>query len=175
MTTVFSVLAGFVHFFRTPETINEVYASYDSLTAEDVRHYANKYFVDSQRGILTLSADESMPGIDGMASVDELVTAAGMAGANEEAVVDSEEIALLVPDVADAVPVSFVANPSPTSPLVDIAFLVHAGAGFDPEGKKGLAALTAALLTDGGSEAKTIEEINDAMYPLASGFRAGCQ
>ncbi len=167
-----SVLAGFVHFFRTPETINEVYASYDALTAEDVRHYANKYFIDSQRGILTLSTDESMPGIDGMASVDERVAAAGMADVSEEAVVDSQEIALLVPDVADAVPVSFVANPSSTSPLVDIAFLVHAGAGFDPEGKKGLAALTAALLTDGGSEAKTIEEINDAMYPLASGFGA---
>jgi zinc protease len=171
-SSIGSVLAGFVHFFRTPETINEVYASYDSLTAEDVRHYANKYFVDSQRGILTLSADESMPGIDGMASVDELVAAAGMADANEEVVVGSEEIALLVPDVATAVPVSFVAKPSSTSPLVDIAFLVHAGAGFDPEGKKGLAALTAALLTDGGSEAKTIEEINDAMYPLASGFGA---
>jgi zinc protease len=171
-SSIGSVLAGFVHFFRTPETINEVYASYDSLTAEDVRHYANKYFVDSQRGILTLSADESMPGIDGMASVDELVAAAGMADASEEAVVGSEEIALLVPDVATAVPVSFVAKPSSTSPLVDIAFLVHAGAGFDPEGKKGLAALTAALLTDGGSEAKTIEEINDAMYPLASGFGA---
>ncbi len=171
-SSIGSVLAGFVHFFRTPETINEVYASYDSLTAEDVRHYANKYFVDSQRGILTLSADESMPGIDGMASVDELVAVAGMADASEEAVVGSEEIALLVPDVATAVPVSFVAKPSSTSPLVNIAFLVHAGAGFDPEGKKGLAALTAALLTDGGSEAKTIEEINDAMYPLASGFGA---
>ncbi|MCH8117263.1 MAG: insulinase family protein [Proteobacteria bacterium] len=167
-----SVLAGFVHFFRTPETINDVYASYEALTAEDVRKYANKYFVDSQRGILTLSVDESMPGIDGTASVDELVAAAGMADASEETVVDSEEIALLVPDVATAIPVSFIANPSSTSPLVDIAFLFHVGAGFDPEGRKGLAALTAALITDGGSEAKSIGEINDAMYPLASEFGA---
>ena len=37
-------------------------------------------------------------------------------------------------------------------------------------GNKGLAALTAALLTDGGSEAMTIEAINDAMYPIASAF-----
>ena len=49
---------------------------------------------------------------------------------------------------------------------------MHAGAGFDPEGKKGLAALTAAMLTDGGSEAMTIEQINEAMYPIASGFGA---
>jgi zinc protease len=171
-----AVLARFVQFARTPETINQVYATYDSLTAEDIRHYANRYFVDSSRVMFTLSNDAAMPGIDGTASVDERVAATGMVttGTGQEAEATDDEVVLPVPDVAagEAVPVQFVTRPSSSSPLVDVAFLVHTGAGFDPEGKKGLATLTAAMLADGGSEAKTIEEINAAMYPIASGFDA---
>ncbi len=167
------ILARYVQFFRTPETMNEVFASYDSLTAEDLRDAANRYFTDSSRAMLTLSADADMAGIDGMTSVDELVAAAGMAESAPVAVVTGEE-ELPMPAVAaaDAAPVSFITNPSVSSPLVDVTFLVHVGAGFDPEGKKGLAAMTAAMLTEGGSEAKTIEQINVAMYPIAAGFGA---
>ena len=79
---------------------------------------------------------------------------------------------LSVEKPSEATPVSFITKPSASSPLVDVAFLVHAGAGFDPDGKKGLATLTAAMLTDGGSEAKSIQAINAAMYPIAAGFSA---
>ena len=167
-----SNLASYVQFFRNPETINEVYATYDSLTATDLRSVANKYFVDDSRVTFTLSSDESMPGIDGMSSVDELVAAAGMAEASEAEVVVAEEAVLSVEKPSEATPVSFITKPSASSPLVDVAFLVHAGAGFDPDGKKGLATLTAAMLTDGGSEAKSIQAINAAMYPIAAGFSA---
>ncbi len=165
-------LASYVQFFRTPETINEVYATYDSISAEDIRNAANKFFVDDSRVTFTLSSDESMPGVDGMTSVDELVAAAGMAETSEAIVAMTDAVELTVPEVAVATPVSFINKPSASSPLVDVAFLVHAGAGFDPGGKKGLATLTAAMLTDGGSEARTIDEINEAMYPIASGFNA---
>ena len=168
------MLASFVHYERTPEIINDVYRSYDALTSEDVRTIANKYFVDDSRVTFTLSNDESMEGIDGMTSLDELVAAAGMAEAAPAAVATEDAVDLPVPDVApeEATPVSFVAKPSASSPLVDVSFIIHAGAGFDPEGKKGLATLTAAMLTDGGSEAKSIDEINKAMFPMASGFNA---
>ncbi len=167
------VLASFVQFFRTPETMNEVFVSYDSLTAEDLRDAANKYFTDSSRAMLTLSADGAMDGIDGMTSVDDLVAAAGMADSAPAAVV-AEARTLPTPSVAaaDAAPVSFITQPSTSSPLVDVTFLVHVGAGFDPDGKEGLAAMTAALLTEGGSEAMSIEQINAAMYPIAAGFGA---
>ena len=169
-----SMLASYVHYDRTPEIINDAYNTYDSLTAEDVRHYANTYFVDDSRVTFTLSSDESMAAIDGMTSVDELVAAAGMVEVSEVMAEAADEVSLPAADVAaeDATPVSFIARPSTSSPLVDVAFLVHAGAGFDPGGKKGLATLTAALLTDGGSQAKTIEQINEAMYPIAAGFDA---
>ncbi|MDX1498693.1 MAG: insulinase family protein [Woeseiaceae bacterium] len=170
-----SVLARFVHFERTPETINQVFATYDTLTAEDIRHYANEYFKDDSRVTFTLSSDPAMPGIDGMASVDERVAEIGMLAADASgSAEEGDEVTLPVPDAdpAAATPVEFVAQPSATSPLVDVAFVFHTGAAFDPAGKKGLATLTAAMLTDAGSEAKTIEEINAAMYPIASGFNA---
>ena len=169
-----AMLAGFVHYDRNPEIINDLYNSYDALTAEDVREIANEYFFDDSRVTFTLSSDESMEGIDGMTSLDELVAAAGMVGAVEIVAESTDEVVLAIPDVAaeEATPVSFVAQPSASSPLVDVSFIIHSGAGFDPEGRKGLAALTAALISDGGSEAKTIDEINEAMFPMASGFNA---
>jgi len=167
-----SMLARFVHFSRTPETINEVYATYDSLTSADVRATANRYFVDSQRITYTLSNDETMAGVDGTTSVDEVVAAAGMAEASAEMVAAESAPALTVAKSGDPAAVSFVTNQSATSPLIEVAFIVHTGAGFDPEGKKGLAAMTAAMVSDGGSEALTIEQINESMYPIASGFDA---
>jgi len=95
-----------------------------------------------------------------------------MAAASKADVVVAEAAVLSVEKPIEATPVSFITKPSATSPLVDVAFLVHVGAGFDPRGKKGLATLTAAMLTDGGSEAKSIQEINAAMYPIAAGFNA---
>ena len=169
-----ATLARFVQFFRTPETINEVYRSYDSLAAEDIRRFANMYFGDASRVMLTMSTEDSMPGIDSSALVDRLVADIGMADAETSAASPADEIMLPVPDIAaaDARPVAFVTRPSSRSSLVDVAFLVRTGAAHDPPGKKGLATLTAAMLTDGGSEAKSIEQINAAMYPIASGFEA---
>lgn len=166
------MLAGYVHFSRTPETVNEVYRTYDSLTAEDLRDAANKYFVGSQRVTVTLSNDESVAGIDGTASIDKLVAAAGMSNAPTEPAVAKPLTELTVPKDDGPAAVSFVTDQSTTSPLIDIAFIIHTGAGFDPHGKKGIAALTAAMVSDGGSEAMTIEEINAEMYPLAAGFHA---
>ena len=171
-TGIAEMLARVVHFSRTPETINQVYETYASLSASDVRYMANKYFVDSQRVTFTLSNDAGIEGIDGKASVDALVVTAGMA----EGPASAAEAATVteLPDVstADSVAVQFMTSPSATSPLVDVAFLINTGAGFDPDGKKGLAALTAAMVSDGGSEALSIEQINEAMYPIASGFGA---
>ena len=169
-----SILASFAHFDRDIEIINQVYETYDSLTSEDVRAVANRYFVDDSRVTFTLSSDESMPGIDGKTSLDELVAAAGMADAPPPEAAPTEGLALPAADLVDGdmTEVAFVANPSASSPLVDVSFLIHAGAALDPEGKHGLAAITAAMIAQGGSQAKTIDEINAAMFPMAAGFNA---
>ncbi len=55
-------------------------------------------------------------------------------------------------------------------PLITFRFLFMAGAAQDPEGKEGVAALTAAMLAQGGSRNLTYNKIVAAMYPLATSF-----
>jgi zinc protease len=56
------------------------------------------------------------------------------------------------------------------SPLISFRILFMTGSAADPKGKDGLASLTAAMLAEGGSRAKTYAEITDAMYPMATSF-----
>lgn len=167
-----STLASFVQFERTPETINTLYRSYDALTPEAILEVANRYFVDDGRVIVTLSNDEAISGIDGMASIDDLVRPLSAAPAEQLADTAPAIASRAVASTDIAVPVEIVAQPAAGSPLIDVSILVHSGAAMDPPGKKGLAALTAAMLTDAGSEDFSIQEINAAMYPIASGFSA---
>jgi zinc protease len=172
-----AVLASFVEFERTPETINEVYRSYDALTTEDIRHYANQYFTDAGMVTVTLSNGETLAGIDGHAPLDALLATHDMAEPDDTqsttvAAISGPDLAAMQRAGANSEPVSIVAMHSESSPLVNVAFLVHAGAGMDPAAKKGLAALTAAMVSDAGSVAYSIQQINDAMYPMASSFDA---
>ena len=54
------------------------------------------------------------------------------------------------------------------SPLVTFRILFNTGAASDPAGKEGVAALTAAMLAEGGTRARTYNEIVEAMYPMAT-------
>ena len=48
-------LAIYIGLRRTPETINKLFSLYDSITPEDIRDAAAKYFVDRHRTIVTLT------------------------------------------------------------------------------------------------------------------------
>ncbi len=171
-----AMLARYVHFRRTPETVNEMYRSIDALTPEDLRDAANRYFVDSTRIAVSLSNEDELAGTGESYLLDALVAEAGMGGQSSAADPAHEAAAgqslALQPAQANSMPVSIVAQQSLSSPLVDVSIIVHAGAGMDPDNKKGLASMTAAMITDGGSSSHTIQEINAAMYPIASGFHA---
>jgi len=56
------------------------------------------------------------------------------------------------------------------SPLVTFRLQLMSGAAADPKGKEGVAALTAAMLAQGGSRTMTYEQIVEAMYPIATSF-----
>jgi zinc protease len=58
------------------------------------------------------------------------------------------------------------------SPLVNFRLLFKTGAADDPEGKEGVASLTAALLAKGGSRAFSYDQILEAFYPMATSFDA---
>ena len=61
---------------------------------------------------------------------------------------------------------------SPGNPLVSFRFVFHAGSSDDPAGKEGLAALTALMLSQGGTEELSLTEVMEALYPMAAGFVA---
>ena len=144
-------LASFVRFERTPETINELYRSYEAVTAEDIVRLANLYFVDAGRTIGVIAEGDALAGLaEGAPSVDAMVADIRNASADFR----------------------LVERRSESSPLVDVSFVFRAGAALDPPGKKGLASLTAMMVTDGGSADRSIDQINEAMYPMAAGFGA---
>src|SRR5688572_5604026 len=57
-----------------------------------------------------------------------------------------------------------------SAPLISFRILFMAGAASDPKGKDGVAAMTAAMLSQGGSRTMTYEQIVEAMYPMATSF-----
>lgn len=74
---------------------------------------------------------------------------------------------VLTAAVAVAQPVQTLGRPS-ESPLVSIRILFETGAAADPDGKEGVAALTASMLAQGGSQQYTYNEIVEAMFPMAT-------
>lgn len=58
-----------------------------------------------------------------------------------------------------------------TSPLVSFRIVFLTGAASDPEGKQGLAHLTAAMLAQGGTRGRSYQQILDEMFPMATAVR----
>src|SRR5437870_11458558 len=59
-----------------------------------------------------------------------------------------------------------------TPPLVTFRILFMTGSAFDPPGKEGVAALTAAMLAEGGTRSMSYDQIVQALYPMASSVNA---
>ena len=142
-------LAGIVQFERTPETINKLYRTYDALTPTDLRAVADAYLTDNARVLVSLSNDETME-----------------AAENALRGLDREVASISSSPGAE---VAMVKQPG-SSDLIDVSFLFNVGPALDPDDKKGLAALTAMMLTEGGTRAMTIDELNKAFFPMAAGF-----
>ena len=140
-------IVSYVARTRDPETLNRVYQLYDQVTAENVKAMANKYFTDNGLVVVTLGHGEMAPEASESGSVDAFATA----------------------DAMDAPKIESVLMQS-SSPIVNFRFLFNVGAALDPEGKEGLANLTAAMVTDAGSQAMKYADIQKALFPMAAGF-----
>jgi zinc protease len=75
----------------------------------------------------------------------------------------------------EARPASTTFLPSQSSPLVAVRFVFRVGSQHDPRGKEGLAALTAAMVGEGGTKELTYEQLLKKFYPMASGLSAACR
>ncbi len=147
--SIASTLASYMHFERDPEVINQLYQSADSISAEDIKAVANQYFTDASRTTLTMSDLAEIEGFSQEVKLDELV-------AKHNQPVTEYGFNIL--------------DKTNDSPLVDVNFLFYTGAAADPKNKKGLAALTANMIAQGGSQSRSYKDINKAMYPIAGSF-----
>ncbi len=147
------LLARFVRLRRSYGTINTYYRLIDALTPADLLAAAKTYLTDANLVMTTLSKD-AMP-----EAIGTLAPLATFAPASREATASGPEPAV-------------VTQPSPL-PRVEVKFLFAAGSAHDPAGKEGLAALTARMIADGGSQDLPIDEIRKALFPVAASFDAG--
>ena len=53
------------------------------------------------------------------------------------------------------------------APLVTVRLVFRTGSASDPKGKEGLAALTAAMLAEGGTQRMSYDQVVEALYPMA--------
>ncbi|MCA1594778.1 MAG: insulinase family protein, partial [Acidobacteria bacterium] len=66
-------------------------------------------------------------------------------------------------------PIASVLLPN-RSPLVTFRILLMTGSAMDPNGKEGVASLTASLIAEGGTRQLSYEQLLEAMYPMATSF-----
>ncbi|HVR41039.1 MAG TPA: pitrilysin family protein [Thermoanaerobaculia bacterium] len=145
--TIAETLASYVHFERSYDTINKYYRELAKVTPDVIQATAQKYFADKNVVVTTLS-QEAFP--EGMTKTPSLATfAAPAAGAGGN--------------------IRFVTQKS-VVPNVMVKLLFTAGSANDPKGKEGLAQLAASMITEAGSKAMRIDEINKALYPMAGSF-----
>ena len=146
-----SAVAAFAHFERSYDTINKYYRALASVTPASIEKAAEKYFTDKNLVVTTLS-QQPMP--ETMSKLPALATfaAPSMTSAAEEKPA-----------------IRFVTQKS-VLPNVMFKLLFTAGSAADPKGKEGLAALSAQMITEAGSKALRIDEINKVLYPMAGAF-----
>ncbi len=137
-------LVHYVAMTREVEAINRVYSQYDALTPADIQHYANQYFTDRRLVVTTLSHEPLTDEASRAGSVDRIAEAGGA---------ELETVLLKT-----------------SSPIINFRVLFNVGALHDPQGKEGLANLTAAVLAGSGSKEMTYEQIQEAFFPMAAGF-----
>src|SRR5262249_20855347 len=65
--------------------------------------------------------------------------------------------------------------PSPSSPLVALRLVFRVGSQDDPPGKEGLAALTAAMVAEGGTKELTYDQVLERFYPMSASLEGACR
>lgn len=184
-------VASFAQYERDFDTLNRYFAALERLTAEETRQVADAIFADRLRNAVSIAGADALPGADAFRGTDAAVAVAretasadaSEGGAAQEPAAEPrkrrlsrvETQSLAAARAFDIETVRLVAPvvELPTgSPLVDVSIVFAAGAAVDPPGKKGLAALTAALLSQGGSATRTFEQVQQATYPLAASLVA---
>ncbi|HYG69846.1 MAG TPA: pitrilysin family protein [Anaeromyxobacteraceae bacterium] len=143
-----SIVARFAHFERSYRTVNDLFRVVDTLGPQDLLAAARTWFRDEGLVVTTLSKEPLPAGID-----------------------KAPALASFEPKPADTADLPVLVQKSPL-PQINVKLLFEAGSARDPEGKEGLAALTADMIADAGSRAMRVDEIQKALHPIAGSFEA---
>ena len=138
-------LASFVHYQRSYGTLNQYYRLVDSLSPSDLLAAARQYLVDDGMVVTTLSNQAMAPAVAVLPKLDSFAAPAGVA--KFDVLVQKSSL-----------------------PQIRFKLLFAAGSAHDPQGKEGLAALTAMMVASSGSSERKIDEVNKALFPLAGSF-----
>jgi zinc protease len=170
---VASVLSAYTSYRRSYQTVNNYYRTLDSLTFQDLAATARKYFTDRGLIVTTLSK-EPLPAAIEKAPLLASLRPQGSSGGAGAAKIEppAAQPAPAGPLPSGQLDAAQVVLQKSASPLINIKLLFNAGSAHDPAGKEGLAALTAAMLTDAGSATLTIDQIEKLLYPMAGSFAA---
>jgi len=145
--SIAATVARFAVFERSFQTVNRLFRTAGSLRPDDLLAAARTWFGDAGLVVTTLSKEPLPAGIEKAPALEALAPRA----------------------VPADVPVVTVAS---RLPVVTVKLLFEAGSARDPKDKAGLAALAADMLVAAGSRTMRIDEIKQALHPLAATFDA---
>ena len=135
-SNVSNVLARIVAITEDVTAVDEMFATLDAVTPEDVQRAA-QHFLRPERCTVAVVHSAGEP------------LASASAGAQTP-----------------------VLMPVPQDPNVAFKLWFQVGSQDDPRGKEGLAALTAAMVSDAGTERQAYDEILAKLFPLAAAYWA---
>ena len=147
--TIANILANWAQYERSYDTVNKYYRALNAVTPDSIQAAARKYVTDANLVVTTLSKDPMPETMAKQPSITALAPAASStsAGANLKLITQKSVL-----------------------PNIMFKLLFTTGSANDPKGKEGLAALSASMITEAGSKAMRIDEINKSLFPIAGGF-----
>jgi zinc protease len=194
-------LGTYLELTGDPQALNQMYATYARVTPEDVQRVSGKYFDKTNRSVVTLSSEEKTassslvpthrvgtaprtlrvpePAVE-VATADsatgqdaERPDVRSHAERGNEGVMRLAAFRRAAKDGKESSAPEVVHLPT-NSTHVALRFTVRAGSQCDPPGKAGLAALTARLLSEGGTKELAYQELLLKLYPMAGSMDSRC-
>ncbi|HEX6178578.1 MAG TPA: insulinase family protein, partial [Thermoanaerobaculia bacterium] len=178
--SIAATLAEYVKYGRSYSTLNNVYRLYAALTPEDLRGAAARFFTDQNLVVTSLSNAPLAAALAQQPSIGSFAvtaTPSAPAGADEAKRALKAKLDAIIARDMKAVPARLpkldIIEQKSQLPQVAMKLVFNAGSAYDPPGKEGLAALSAAMIAGAGSQDLTISEIRQLLYPMAGSFTGG--
>ncbi|MFN0007663.1 MAG: M16 family metallopeptidase [Planctomycetota bacterium] len=147
---VASTLARYVGITGDLACVNEFFATLDTVTPEDVRKAANAWMLPERCTVAVLRTKGEQP-----------TTMAAESAARDASAAATNRVSQAP-----------VLLPVPQDPQIAFKLWFQVGSQDDPKGQEGIAALTGALISEGGTKRMTYDKILEQLFPLAAAYYA---